>query len=181
MSFRKRTLFACAAAIATMAISLDAAAAATPAEVHPGMQVVDPSGGAVGTVAAINGDNLVLKTSKHEVALPTASFTVDQGKLIFGMTAAQLDAAADQQAAASSAAVVAGAQVFGSDGSAAGTVEAVDDSFVTIKLTGGQLVRLARGSVSGSDKGVLLGMTTAKLIEMAAQAAPEPAPQSDGQ
>ena len=177
MRFAKLTICACAAAMAVTALSIDAAAAAAPAEIQPGMQVVDPSGGVVGTVTGINGTNLVLKTSKHEVALPMASFTANEGKLLFGMTAAQLDAAADQQAAASSAAIVVGAQVFGSDGAAAGTVEAVDDSFVTIKLTGGQSLRISRNEVSGNDKGVALAVTTAKINEIAAQAAPAPTTQ----
>jgi len=181
MRFSKLTICACAGAIAAAAPSIDAATAATPAEVHAGMQVVDPSGGVVGTVTRINGDNLVLKSARHEVALPMASFTANEGKLLFGMTAAQLDAAADQQAAASSAAIVAGAQVFGSDGSIAGTVETADDSFLTIKLTGGQSVRISRNEVTGNDKGVSLAVTTAKINEIAAQAAPATAPQGSGQ
>ena len=181
MRFSKLMICACDAAMAAAALSIDAAAAATPTEVHAGMQVVDPNGGVVGTVTGVNGDNLVLKTAKHEVALPMASFTANEGKLLFGMTAAQLDAAADQQAAASSAAIVAGAQVFGSDGSVAGTVETVDDSFVTIKLTGGQSLRISRNEVTGSDKGVSLAVTTAKINEIASQAAPPTTPQTDGQ
>ena len=54
----------------------------------PGMQVVDTNGGAVGVVTAIKGDLVTVKTDKHEVALPKTSFTVHEGKLLFGMTQA---------------------------------------------------------------------------------------------
>ena len=46
----------------------------------------------VGTVTAIKGDNLVIKTDKHEVQLPKSSFTFANGKALFGMTQAQLNA-----------------------------------------------------------------------------------------
>src|SRR5688500_3759619 len=39
-----------------------------------GMQVVDTTGGAVGTVVSVSGDNVVIKTDKHQVALPKTSF-----------------------------------------------------------------------------------------------------------
>ena len=107
--------FALAAAIAAAPMVTSPAISATPAEVKPGMQVVDPSGGVVGTVTAVDAGNLVLKTDKHELHLPLASFTASEGKLLFGMTAAQLNAEADKQMAAASAAIVVGAQLFGSE------------------------------------------------------------------
>lgn len=170
MRLTRLARFALAASLAAAPIATAPAIAATPAEVKPGMQVVDPSGGTVGTVTAVKGDNLVLKTDKHELHLPLASFTANEGKLLFGMTAAQLNAEAEKQMAAASAAIVAGAQVYGSDGTLAGQIEAVDAELVTIKLTGGAMVRLARSSLGGSDKGAVLGMTTAQLVELASQA-----------
>ena len=171
MRLTRLARLALAASIAAAPIMTGAAIAATPAEVKPGMQVVDPSGGTVGTVTAVKGDNLVLKTDRHELHLPLTSFTASEGKLLFGMTAAQLNAEADKQMAAASAAIVAGAQVYGSDGTLAGQIEAVDAELVTIKLAGGAMVRLPRSSVGGSDKGAVLGMTTAQLTELASQAA----------
>jgi len=162
---------ATAAALAAAPLSFSAVAAATPAEVHPGMQVVDSSGGAVGTVIGIKGANLILKTDKHEVQLPMTSFTADKGKLLFGMTAAQLNAATEQAMAAASASVTVGASVYGVDGSMAGTIEEIDESLVKIKLANGQSVRIPRNGVSGSARGAVLGITTAKLNELASQAA----------
>ena len=167
---------AVATALAVAPLSLSAAFAATPAEVHPGMQVVDPSGGKVGQVIGVNGANLILKTDKHEVQLPMTSVTASEGKLLFGMTAAQLDAATEQAMAAASAAVAPGASVYGSDGTLAGTIEEIDDALVKIKLANGQSVRIPRNGVSGSDKGAVMGITTAKLNELATQAAAPEAP-----
>ena len=141
------------------------------AQMLPQMQVVDPSGGVVGTIIAVKGDSVILKTDQHEVQLPKTSFTVDQGKALFGMTAAQLNAETAKAKAAATAAVAVGAQVYGSDGALAGQIEAADAELVTIKLTSGATVRLPRSSVGGSDKGAVLGMTAAQLAELASQAA----------
>ncbi|MGN6155881.1 MAG: hypothetical protein ACTHN4_09125 [Sphingomicrobium sp.] len=165
MQYHRLVSLAFAAALAASPLALSAAAAATPAEVKPGMQVVDPSGGAVGMVAGVKGDSLILKTGTHEVQLPLASFTANQGKLLFGMTAAQLQAAM----ASAQASVAAGANVYGSDGTLAGTIESIDDNLVTIKLASGASVRVPRNGVSGSAKGASLGITTAKLNELATQ------------
>lgn len=176
LGFKLKT-YVYAAAIAAAPLSIAPALAATPAEVAPGMQVVDPSGGAVGTVIGVKGDNLILKTQKHEVQLPLSSFTASEGKLLFAMTAAQLDAETEAAMAEANAAIVAGASVYGSDGSLAGQIEAVDDSLVTVKLSSGNTVRLPRSGVSGSQNGAVLGVTTAQLNELASQAA---APQDAG-
>lgn len=160
-----------AVAIAAAPVAMPPAFAATAAEVRPGMQVFDPAGGTVGSVIAVKGDVLILKTNKHEVQLPLSSFTAHEGKLMFGMTATQLNAETEQALAAADAAVAPGAEVYGSDGTLAGTIEALDSEFVTIKLTGGETVRLPRSGVGGSDKGAVLGVTTAQLGELASQAA----------
>ena len=170
---------ALAAAIAVAPVAFTPAAAATAAEIRPGMQVVDPSGGAVGTVTAVTGDNLVLKTDKHELQLPLTSFTANEGKLLFGMTAAQLNAEADKQLAAAAAAISVGAQVYGSDGTLAGHIEALDAELVTVKLTSGATVRLPRSGVGGGANGAVLGVTTAQLAELATQADSAPAAESE--
>lgn len=159
-----------AAALAAAPIST--LSAATPAEVHPGMQVVDPAGGIVGMVTGVKGDNLILKTDKHEVQVPLGSFTASQGKLLYAMTAAQLDAETEKAMAAASASVAVGAQLYGSDGTLAGQIEALDDNLVTVKLTNGSSVRIPRAGVAGSAKGAVVGVTTAQLNEAAGQSAP---------
>jgi preprotein translocase subunit YajC len=172
-------LFALKNLVCAAALAASPAFAATPAEVAPGMQVVDPSGGVVGAVVAIKGDALVIKTAKHEVQLPMSAFTAAKGKLLFGLTAAEVDAQADQQAAANSQAIAVGTPVFGSDGTPAGTIEAVEEPLVTIKLATGQSVRVQRSGLAPNGQGVVIGVTTAKLNAMAAQSA-APAPRSEG-
>jgi preprotein translocase subunit YajC len=167
-----------AAALAAAPLPLSTAFAATPTEVHPGMQVVDPAGGAVGIVTGVNGANLILKTDKHEVTLPVASFTANQGKLLFAMTAAQLNAETEQAMASANAAMAVGTQVYGSDGTLAGQIDAMDDSFVTIKLASGSSVRVPRSGIAGSPKGAVVGMTTAQLNQVSAQATAAPQPDS---
>ena len=167
MQSNRLARFALAAVLA--AAPLPAAFAAIPAEVHPGMQVVDPAGGTVGMVTGVKGANLILKTDKHEVQVPLASFTASQGKLLYAMTAAQLDAETEKAMVAASAAVAVGAQLYGSDGTLAGQIEAIDDDLVTVKLTDGSSVRIPRAGVAGSAKGAIVGVTTAQLNEAAGQ------------
>lgn len=169
MRLTKLANLALAAAIATAPLALAPAVAATAAEVTPGMQVIDPSGSPVGTVTAVKGENLILKTDKHELHLPLTSFTASEGKLLFGMTAAEINAEADKQLAEAAAAITVGAQVYGSDGSLAGQIEAVEAEFVTVKLANGATVRLPRSGLTGSANGAVLGVTTEQLIQLAAQ------------
>ncbi len=174
----KLKTYACAAALCVAPLALTPASAATPAEVHPGMTVVDPSGGTVGMIAGVKGDNVLLKTDSHELQIPMSSFTASKGKLLFAMTAAQLNAEADKQAAAAAAAVAVGAPVYGSGGTLAGNIEALDNSLVTIKLTNGNTVRIPRSGVGGGAKGAVLGVTTQQLNDLASQAG-TPAPAAD--
>jgi len=128
-----------------------------------GMQVVDPKGAAVGTVSGVMGDDVVIKTDRHEVRLPKSSFTLDQGKLLFGMTQAELNAAGDKSVADAAAALVAGATVKGSDGESVGTIDSIDAEFATIKLTSGKQVRVPRTGLGASAEGAVIGMTAAQL------------------
>jgi hypothetical protein len=56
--------------LAAVGIAVAAPAAAQAPAINVGMQVTDAAGGQVGIVNAMNGDNLVIKTDKHEVMLP---------------------------------------------------------------------------------------------------------------
>ena len=129
-----------------------------------GQQVVDTTGAAVATVVRVDGDNVIVKTDKHEVALPKTSFTPNEGKLLFGMTQAQLNAEVEKSLAAASAAVAPGATVKGTGGAVLGTIDSVDTEFVTLKLQSGELVRVPRSGVSGQANGeVVVGLTAEQL------------------
>ena len=56
-----------------------------------GMQVTDTTGGPVGTVTSIQGDNLLVKTDKHEALLPKAGFTPNAGKGLGGTEIGKID------------------------------------------------------------------------------------------
>jgi preprotein translocase subunit YajC len=139
-----------------------------------GMQVVDTTGGAVGTVVSVSGDNVVIKTDRHQVALPKTSFTAHEGKLLFGMTQAQLNAETEKSLADAAAAIAAGATVKGSAGSVVGTIDTVDAESVTIKLQSGSLIRVPRSGVAAGGDGVVVGLT-AEELEAQASASATPA------
>ena len=138
-----------------------------------GMQVTDANGGGVGTVAGISGNNLLIKTDKHEAQIPRTSFSVSNGKLLFGMTQAQLDAQIEQSSAAASAAIVAGATVKGVGGAVVGTIESLADGKVTIALQDGKKIAIPQAGVRGnSDGSVTIGYTAAQLETMLQSNAP---------
>jgi preprotein translocase subunit YajC len=149
------------------------AVAQAQAGIGVGMQITDASGGAVGTVAAVKGDNLLVRTDKHEVLLPKASFTVNNGKLLFGMTQAQLDTEIEKNLAASSAAVVAGATVKGSAGTPVGTIESVADGKATIALQSGKKIAVPEEGLRGNSDGtVTIGYTSEQLEALVAGSTP---------
>lgn len=140
------------------------AVAQAQAAIGVGMQITDASGGSVGTVTALKGDNLLVKTDKHEVLLPKASFSISNGKLLFGMTQAQLDAEIEKHLAASSAAIVAGATVKGSAGTQVGTIESVADGKATITLQNGKKIAVPQKGLRGNTDGsVTIGYSSEEL------------------
>ncbi len=138
-----------------------------------GMQVVDTTGGAVGTVVSVSGDNVVIKTDKHQVALPKTSFTAHEGKLLFGMTQAQLNAETEKSLAEAAASIAAGATVKGTGGPSSGPSTRSMRSTVTIKLQSGSLIRVPRSGVAAGGDGVVVGLTAEELeAQASASAAP---------
>lgn len=155
------------------AIAQDAAAQASMAA---GARVSDASGGDVGTISKVDGQFVILKTDKHEVRLPVSSFRAHNGGFLFGMTRDQLNAEVEKTLAAANAKIVAGASVTGSQGGNVGTIDAIDDQFVTVKMTSGKKVRLPRTAVAPGPNGAVIGMTVAELEAAAGGAA---APKSE--
>jgi preprotein translocase subunit YajC len=183
-----KTLFRSAAPVAlvTAAVGLQPALAQQPAAQQPGGQqaptqanmtvgakVSDANGGEVGSISKVDGQFVVVKTDKHEVRLPVTSFTAHNGGFLFGMTRDQLNAEVEKTLAAANAKIVAGASVTGSQGGNVGTIEAIDDQFVTVKLVSGKKVRLPRVAVAPGPNGAVIGMTVAELEAAAGAAAPK--------
>jgi len=137
------------------------------AGVTVGMQVTDSSGAPVGTVSAIQGSNLLIKTDRHEALLPSSSFRPEKGKLLFGMTQAQLDAQIEQTLAAASASIKPGATVKGLGGAAVGTIESVADGNATIAVQDGKKIAVPQTGLRGNPDGtVTIGYSAAQLEAM---------------
>ena len=168
-------LFAAAAGLQP-ALAQQPAAQQAPAQssMTVGAKVSDSAGGEVGTVSKVDGQFVILKTDKHEVRLPATSFTAHEGGFLFGMTRDQLNAEVEKTLAAANAKIVAGASVTGSQGGNVGTIEAVEDQFVTVKLVSGKKVRLPRAAVAPGPNGAVIGMTVAELEAAAAGAVETP-------
>lgn len=128
-----------------------------------GTQVTDANGGPVGTVTAVNGDVVTVKTDKLDANLPKGSFAPHEGKLLIGNTQAELNALIEKELAAAEASLAVGAPVKGSAGGEVGTIEAIDDQFVTLKLASGKSVRLPRNGIAGSSNGAIIGATLSDL------------------
>ena len=160
-------------AFASASLALASPAFAQAGGFTVGAQVLDSSGNPVGTISAINGDVVTVKTDKVEANLGKASFAQQDGKLYIGNTQAELNALVEQANAAAAASLVVGAPVKDSAGAAAGTIEAIDAEFVTLKLASGKSVRLPRNGIAGSASGAVIGVTVADLEGQA--------PSGDGQ
>ena len=134
------------------------------AGISVGMQVTDAAGGTVGTVTAIQGDNIRVKTDKHDALLPKSSFTVANGKLLFGMTQAKLDAEIEKSLAAANSAIVAGATVNGTGGAKVGKIDSIAEGKVTITLEDGKKIAVPQEGLRGNPDGtVTIGYTAAQL------------------
>lgn len=148
--------------------SAQAQAAQPEATAWIGKKVFDPKEGEVGTVTAFKQGMVIVKTDKHEASLPPTSFTYQKGKLYFGMTRAELNTEMDKIVAASAASMVVGATVKGSAGSAVGTIETIDEQFVTIKLVSGKFVKIPRSGIVGTPDGAVIGLTAEALEALVA-------------
>lgn len=158
-----RIFIAVASASLALAAPLSPALGQTADAFAVGTQVTDANGAAVGTVTAVSGDVVTVKTDKFETNLSKSSFAQSEGKLLVGMTQAELNAAIEKDKAAAEASLAVGAAVKDSAGASAGTIEAIDAEFVTIKLASGKSVRLPRTGIAGSANGAVIGGTAAEL------------------
>lgn len=130
-----------------------------------GMPVVDTQGGAVGTITAVATDTVTVKTAKHQAQLPKTSLTISEGKALFGLTQADLDASVERTlATVARAALKIGATVKGTGGASVGTIDAVEAESVTIKLSGGQRISIPRSGIAvDADGGGVIGLSAAEL------------------
>ena len=143
-------------AFASVSLALASPAFAQAGGFTIGAEVLDSSGNPVGTVTAVNGDVVAVKTDKVEANLGKASFAQQDGKLYIGNTQAELNALVEKTNAAVEASLAVGAPVKDSAGAAVGTIEAIDTEFVTLKLASGKSIRIPRNGIAGSAEGAVV-------------------------
>lgn len=159
-------LFLASAAAAGLFLSTPAFA-----DLRVGATVTDPQGGQVGEITAIDGDHLMLRTDRHQVRLPVASFTATDTAVLFGLTRDQLNAQVDQALSQAQLAIAVGAILHDRNGAVVGPVEATDAETITVRL-GEQQIRLPRTAVAPAPNGLVTGATLAELQASLSASAP---------
>ncbi|KQX18520.1 MULTISPECIES: hypothetical protein [unclassified Sphingomonas] len=142
------------------------APAAAKANVTAGATVSDAKGGAVGTIASVNGDVAVIDTGVVKASVPTSSFAQSDKGLLIGMTKVELEAAAQgaaqQQQQQFLASLTPGVSVSDQNGGAVGTIEAIEGDMVTI-ATPNAKAKLPKTSIAQGPNGPVIGMTQDQL------------------
>ena len=147
---------------ATLSLLAAPAMAAPPFTV--GTAVVDVNGAPVGVISATEGDTIVtVRTDKHDVRLPVASFTNQDGKLYFALNQADLNAKYESDQAAITASLQPGKPVKGMNGQVLGMIESSDATGIVIKLSSGRTAKIPSSGVAGSVDGAVVGVTAEQL------------------
>lgn len=166
------------AAVSWLCAALPAAAPAAPSPrqsgpaIAVGAAVVDDSGNPVGNIVSLQGDDVIVRTDRHEARIPRSSLWSSRGRLILSMTRAQLNAAIDRLAPAPPVEIAAGVVVRGAGGAVAGTIEAVQQDHVILRLNTGERASLPRSAVGTNAEGAVISITAEELQRMVDQAAP---------
>src|ERR1700754_457218 len=98
LAFAQTTAPSTAAAAGSTSATTAPAAASSSSTIATGAKVLDTAGGTVGTIESVDGDFVVLATSKSKVRLPKTSFAMGPNGPVIAMTATQIDAAVAQAA-----------------------------------------------------------------------------------
>jgi len=170
-------LMATSSAAFAQAPAATQAPAAASVNVTQGAAVMDAKGGAVGTIASVNGNVAVIDTGVVKASVPTSSFAQSDKGLLLGMTKAELEAAAKGASADQKeqflASLAPGTAVSDASGGAVGTIEAIEGDMVTI-ATPNAKAKLPKASLAQGPNGPVIGMTQAQL-EAAVKATTPPA------
>lgn len=160
-----RNLLAASAVSAALLFTSPAAAET----VRVGATVTDTQGGEVGTIVAVDGDQLTLRTDRHDVRLPVASFRATDETVLYGETRDQLNARVDRLLAQAAQAIQVGAVVHDRDGLVIGPIEAIEGDNLTVRF-GEHRILIQRGSVAPAPNGLITGATLAQLRAQVAAA-----------
>ena len=172
MNFRKLLV---AAALSAAPLSTFAAPASAQTAVQAGAVVKDPQGGEVGTIESVDGDQVVLRTDRHQARLPATALTAGPNGLVINTTRAALNGQIDQMLSQAQQAITVGAVVHDLEGAVVGPIEAVDAESVTIRF-GERQFQIQKSGVGSGPSGLVIGTTIADLeVQLAAPSAPQAA------
>ncbi|USU05771.1 hypothetical protein NF699_03475 [Sphingomonadaceae bacterium OTU29LAMAA1] len=159
-----------ASAPAQAATSADATATAPTV----GATIYDSAGVALGTVASITPQAIVLNTGTAQVPVPPTSIGKTDKGFAMAMTKADLDAAVASSQAQAQAAVKAkltpGTAVSGLNGASLGTIKTADDQFVTVTTAKGDVKLPIAGFSADASGKVIVGITADQLAAATAGA-----------
>lgn len=167
---------------AVAAVAIAAAAPSTPAfaqdaaaTIAPGMTVVhDKTGDEVGTVSKMADGHVFISTDKHkDIPMPANAVLLHEGKVLFGMTKADLNAAVAADKAAAAASVAVGKDVKDVNGTVVGKFEAMNDDTITIRLTSSKVVRVPVDAVQGASTGAIALYNASDLEALGVDLTPE--------
>lgn len=145
----------------------EATATATAKTPSVGTTVLDSDGIAIGTVASISPQAIVLDVAGTKIAVPPTSIGSTPKGFAMAMTKQALVDAQAQQAAAAKAAVqarlTAGAAVAGLNGAPVGTIKATSGDMVTLTTSKGEVTLPATGFTTNATGQLIIGMTAEQL------------------
>jgi hypothetical protein len=167
-----------AAAVAQQApatgTTAQAGASATATTPTVGTTIYDSAGVALGTVASVTPQAIVLNTGTAQVPVPPTSIGKTAKGFAMAMTKADLDAAVASSQAQAQAAVkaklVPGTAVTGLGGAALGTIKSADAEFVTLTTPKGEVKLPINGFSADASGKVIVGITADQLAAATAGA-----------
>lgn len=156
-------------ALSGLSVAFPAPASSRPAQtqtvpqIAAGMAIVDDGGNPVGHVVSVQGNDVLVRTDRHEARIPRSSLWSSRGRLVMSMTRAQLNAAVDRLTPPPPVQIAPGVTVRGSGGAVAGTIESMSQDHVVLRLTSGEGVRIPRTSVGSNAEGAFITITAEEL------------------
>ena len=160
-------------AAAAFALACFSGAALAQDGVAVGTKIYGSDGAEVGTVASIDGGNVLVDTGSVTAALPATTIGEGDKGPVIGWTKAELEAAvneANQAAAAKlAAALVEGAEVYSSDNVLLGKISTVEEDLVVVALAGGPASLPRTQLAMPADKITFLATAAALEAAVAAQ------------
>lgn len=159
---------------AAPAAGATATASATATAPTVGTTIYDSAGVALGTVASITPQAIVINTGSAQVPVPPASVGKTDKGFAMAMTKADLDAAVASSQAQAKAAVQAkltpGTSVSGLNGATLGTIKAADAQFVTMTAAKGDVKLPIAGFSADASGKIVAGITAEQLAAATAGA-----------